>query len=919
MDDIIIEFLAETNDSLSELDNDLLLLEQNPDDAELISKIFRILHTIKGTCGFLGLSRMEKVAHKGEDLLGLFRDRKLAVTPAFISLILESFDVIKDIIAGLEATGKEPDGSDNALISKLETVCSTGKMPEEPVAMVPGPSPEPDVETPSSEVAAPVSTLESVEANDPLPPEDASVPVEEPRAGGLGLNAGILDQLMTMVTELSEQPDNPALLSKILRVLGTIHKMSSYIGFARLESISERTESILSYVHESGQQLQAADVALIHEAFLAIRTLMTSIETEGVEPDGDDSALMQGLDLLLEEKTVLATQAQEICLSETPSPKVTEDKGETVEVKDSDISDPESSPPQPSHPLPLATRTATAEVEASGGQEKAATDLTGAQTLRVNVDVLENLMTMVSELVLTRNQLLQISRQNKENEFQVPLQRLNHVVSDLQEGVMKTRMQPIGNAWQKLPRIVRDVAKELGKVIELEMIGQETELDRQILDMIKDPLTHMVRNSADHGVERPEDRIAAGKPEGGKITLHAYHQGGHIIIEIADDGRGLALDKIKKKIVANNLASEEQLAVMSVQQIQQYIFHAGFSTADQITAVSGRGVGMDVVRSNIEKIGGSIEMRSEEGKGTTFTIKIPLTLAIVSALIVDVAGQRFAIPQLAISELVLVGAKGNSQIETINNAKVIRLRETLLPLVSLASLLKIEPSEESDTQYIVVTKVGGTMFGLIVDHVYDLEEIVIKPLARCFKSIGVFSGNTILGDGCVIMILDPAGILKTAGVTEQNESRAAETSDTEKVAQKENLLLLFKAGDDTLKATPINMVSRLEEIDMSTIEYANGRPVIQYLGHLMPVYSLDKTSNEEPQRPLIILKHEGKSTGLIADQILDITKFYGEIDLLNDEDISDSIIIQDHAADIVNARLIAEKGIVINETEAAHA
>ena len=323
------------------------------------------------------------------------------------------------------------------------------------------------------------------------------------------------------------------------------------------------------------------------------------------------------------------------------------------------------------------------------------------QTIRVNVDVLEDLMTLVSELVLTRNQLLQLARTQENSGFTVPLQRLSHITSDLQEGVMKTRMQPIGNAWNKLPRLVRDLARETGKKIELTMLGADTELDRQVLELIKDPLTHMVRNSADHGLEDPAERRAAGKPETGRITLNAFHEGGHIIIEIADDGGGLPVDRIRAKALANGLATEAELDRHERQQVQRFIFRAGFSTAAKVTAVSGRGVGMDVVKTNIEKIGGTIDLKSTPGQGTTFTIKIPLTLAIVSALIVEAGGERFAIPQISVVELVRARRrKAEAQrlgivIERINDTPVLRLRDRLLPLVSLTGLLALDaPSQD---------------------------------------------------------------------------------------------------------------------------------------------------------------------------------------------------------------------------------
>ena len=339
-------------------------------------------------------------------------------------------------------------------------------------------------------------------------------------------------------------------------------------------------------------------------------------------------------------------------------------------------------------PLEAAAKATAVDDGAKAGESSLAT-----QSIRVHVEVLEDLMTMVSELVLTRNQLMQIQRaQDTSDDFAAPLQNLNYIVSELQEGVMKTRMQPIGNAWSKLARIVRDLAHDLGKKIELRMHGQETELDRQVRELIRDPLTHMVRNSADHGLETPKERVKAGKPETGVISLNAFHQGGHIIIEIKDDGRGLNVEGIKRKVVANGLATEAELEGMPDSKIHQFIFKAGLSTAETVTKTSGRGVGMDVVRTNIERIGGTVELVSAEGKGSTFTIKIPLTLAIVSALVVECAGERFSIPQISVLELVRASAHSEHRIEHLNDTPVLRLRDRLLPLVSLRSLLQMDPT-----------------------------------------------------------------------------------------------------------------------------------------------------------------------------------------------------------------------------------
>lgn len=737
MEDIIQEFVAETSESLDQLDADLVELEKNPKDSELIANIFRVLHTIKGTSGFLGLDRLGKVAHKGEDVLGLLRDEVLEVTPEYITLILASLDTIKEIIEEIEKTGSEPEGDDSELITKLEAVYN---------GQTQGEGAEKSQEEKPAEIAI-----------DELPDFDSLVVPED------------------------EPEENPK----------------------------------------------------------------EEVKTPPCEAENKEKA--------------------------------------------------------------TANKTKKPET---------------AQTLRVNVGVLENLMTMVSELVLTRNQLMQIARQSghEGDIFAAPLQNLNSVVSELQDGVMKTRMQPIGNAWQKLPRIIRDVSSDLGKKIDLKMFGQDTELDRQVLEMIKDPLTHMVRNSADHGIETPDVRLACGKPEVGVVELKAYHQGGHIIVEISDDGKGLPMDKIKEKILSQGLVTPEQLNEMSDQKIQQYIFHAGLSTAEKITAVSGRGVGMDVVRTNIEKIGGSIELTSEEGKGSTFMIKIPLTLAIVSALIVGANESRFAIPQLSVSELVLVDPdEAANPIEEINGAKVLRLRDQLLPLVSLSDLLEIKTTNEAETEqrqhYVVVTSVGNTTFGIVVDEVYDLEEIVIKPLSSTLKEISVFSGNTILGDGCVIMILDPAGILKS--IETAQISGTSKNDEEEELAEREKtLLLLFRAGDETLKAVPIENIARLEEVYMSDITKASGIEVVQHLGHLLPIqdWSNDADLDHVPKKkPMIIMRHNGKSVGLVANQILDVAPYYGQVEVSNSNSISNSVIINDTATDVVNVASITENGINLNE------
>ena len=761
MDDLLQEFLTETAENMDVLDVELVKLEQNPNDPELLSNIFRLVHTIKGTCGFLGLPRLESVAHAGENVLGKVRDGVLTVTPDAVSLVLGSLDRIKELLAALEETGSEPEGSDTDLIDQLNAFAEGGS-------------------------AAPAE------------PEPAPEPVVD--------------------TEGGEASDSDA--------------------------------------------LQAAFDAAEYKGPAAI------VSADDGAATGDEPA----------------------------------EKESAASTKKADASS-----------VPVPAKSEPAAQAASGGSPKGPS--VANQSIRVNVDVLETLMTMVSELVLTRNQLLQLLRHQQDSEFTAPLQRLSHVTTELQEGVMKTRMQPIGNAWAKLPRIVRDLSLELDKKMDLQMIGAETELDRQVLELIKDPLTHMVRNSADHGLESNADRAAAGKPETGTITLNAFHEGGHIVIEIGDDGAGLNSDRIKEKVIKNGLATENELETLTDQQIHHFIFRPGFSTATEVTAVSGRGVGMDVVRTNIEMIGGTIELNSEEGKGTTFTIKIPLTLAIVSALIIECAGERFAVPQISVLELVLAGKGSVHKIERIQGTPVLRLRNRLLPLVSLRGLLKIEEIEESadaaeadigeEETFVIVTQVGQSVFGIIVDRVYDTEEIVVKPTSPVLRNLSVFSGNTILGDGSVIMILDPNGIAGEVGeVVAADHIEAEEAHQQIASDQDRETLLLFKGGDDVPKAVPLALVARLEEIEGENIEFSNGKPITQYRGRLMPLIPVAENieiNAESGRQPVLVFTDGDRSMGLVVDEIVDIIEDRLSIELGSEKKgVFGSAIISGSATDIID-------------------
>ncbi|GIU67838.1 hybrid sensor histidine kinase/response regulator [Candidatus Phycosocius spiralis] len=754
MDELLGEFITETNEFLETVDTQLVVFEADPTDGETLNSIFRLVHTIKGTCGFLGLPRLQFLAHAGETLLGKFRDGTLVATPDQVQLVLESIDRIKEILAGLEANGTEPQGDDRDLIGALERAAE-GEDAQ-------------DSHTQNGQDAAP-------EPHQPAQSNAAPGQVEVAAANSTRWDADL------------------------------------------------------------GRELRPGEVSLadLEAAF------------RSATPDDEN-------------------EAQAASSPNTPSDSAKDsDLPIGLGVAGVRLSEPEA----------LIIKEDEEDIAIKG------TAVASNQTIRVNVEVLETLMTMVSELVLTRNQLMQMVRNVTDSEFKGPLQRLSAVTAELQDSVMKTRMQPIGSAWKKLPRIVRDAARDLGKKIDLIMDGEATELDRQVLELIKDPLTHMIRNSCDHGLENPTARIAAGKSETGIIRLNAYHEGGHIVIEVSDDGSGLATSRIREKAIKNNIVTEEQAWTLSDAQIHRFIFAPGFSTAATVTSLSGRGVGMDVVRTNIELIGGTIDLQSTEGRGTKFFIKIPLTLAIVSALVVGSRKQRFAIPQLSIVELVGAGAASDHKVEILNSARVLRLRDRLLPLVDLSEVLGVAPNEHMESEalssFVVVMQQSGQLFGVVVDEVFDTEEIVVKPLSKALTNVGTFSGATILGDGSVIMIIDPACVYRRVGQVEDVvEEIEADVQKSRDQRLETTSMIVFQAGGEQPKAVPLSLVTRLEELDATSFEQGDGRTLVQYRGELMPIVAADPYSTivTSGVQPVLVFTYNGEAAGMAVDKIVDIVE-----------------------------------------------
>jgi len=685
MDEIVQEFLVESYEALDRLDGDLLALERDPNSRDVLASIFRVMHTIKGTCGFLGFHKLERVAHAAESLLGGLRDGALEVSPPIASSLLNTGDALRQMLAHIERAGNDGEEDFLHLVATLERLRASG-----------------GTDVPTRVPVVPAA----------------------PRTSSAAAAAG-KDQ---------PKPQRPA----------------------------------------------------------------------------------------------------------APRSGDTDEPNKAASVTDTNI--------------------------------------------RVDVGILDNLMTLVGELVLARNHIAQITAGTDHDPvLAAAAQHLNSITSDLQDGVMRTRLQPINTAWARFPRVVRDLAMALGKQVRVETDGDDTELDRSIIEAIKDPLMHLVRNAVDHGIETPAEREAAGKPAEGVVHIRASHEGGQVTIQMHDDGRGIDLERVRAKAVERGLLKPEQAKKMSVRDTVELIFLPGFSTADQVTNLSGRGVGMDVVKTNVGRIGGSVEVVTKSGKGTTYTLKIPLTLAIIPALLVTSGGQRYAIPQVNLLELVRATP---DQIETVHGAPVYRLRGKLLPLVYLAAELGGEVGE-TRSHHIVVLQADDRRIGLVVDGVTDSAEIVVKPVGSYLKGVDTFAGATILGDGHVGLILDIIGLARRAHVLTKAQERELEQEvardDVADTGADAIALLVFTDHEGGRMAIPLEMVTRLEEFPREELEQSGPFPVVQYgeeILHLVDISRLmlerrhaartDGLSSMGDALPVLVYLHEGRRVGVVVGAILDV-------------------------------------------------
>ena len=636
-----------------------------------------------------------------------------------------------------------------------------------------------------------------------------------------------LDRMEQCLTELEERPQDAELLAEIFRSVHTIKGTTGFLGFLRLEALSHAGENLLGLLRDRKLEANGEIITALLGLLDGLRAILQSIEaTESEGEAGQDAAIIERLRELADGSQVKASAAP-----------VSAKKG-----------------------------------KAPAGEEPAVAHSGAAEsTLRVDIGLLNRMMNLVGELVLTRNQILQSN--SAEAGFAPLARRLDMVTADLREAVMKARMQPVSHVFSKFPRLVRDLSQQLGKPVRLELQGQETELDKSLLEAIKDPLTHSVRNAIDHGIEAPEVRQAAGKSPEGLLRLSARQQGSCVVVEVTDDGGGIRVERIRDKAIERRLITAQKAAQLSDRELLQLIFLPGFSTAEKVTNVSGRGVGMDVVRTNVERIGGKVELDSRPGSGTTLRLSIPLTLAIIPALIVRSRGQNFALPQGALFELVHLSAgQAREEIEWLENAPLYRLRGRLLPLVFLDRLLAQTEAGGDAGCYIAVLNADGRRYGLVVDGLADPEEIVVKPLSAVLKRIGMFSGATVMGNGEMALILDPGAIAVRAGVSlNADEQDPPDTEQASAVSGPE--FLLVEAGGEEA-ALPLEDILRIERIPRTRVERVSQRPVLRFEGSLLPLEDrvglLEAAASRDSEITVVVCRDGGRHVGVTVSQVVDV-------------------------------------------------
>ncbi|MCC7475105.1 MAG: chemotaxis protein CheW [Pirellulales bacterium] len=917
--ELIAEFVIESQEGLANVEAQMLSIEAAGADidTDLVNSVFRTMHSIKGAAGFLGLDRIGLLAHGLEEILNNLRNMEMIPTTELISTMLRAADFMKGLIDEIDNSN---DADVTPFITELQQY-RPGEKATEPAA-------EPSATT---ETVA-MDTM-PVEANTDSQAAQQAAEANEQQSAAAGAAAepsqGMsdatrefliecyenLDQMDRDLLQIEQDPTALQLIRNIFRTVHTIKGGAGFLGLSELEKLAHAAEDLLGKLRSGERVFNSTIGTALLAAVDKCREGLAFVEAQGNTKALSPEAVIEQLRA--------ADVAPEAAAKQSPPAATSPAAAETatgVTAPPAASASPASGTPAASAspaakqaPQPSASGSAQAETSGDKGGPAAS-----ESTIRVDVELLDKLMTRVGELVLARNQILQHTSKLEDSNFTSTAQRLNLITTELQESVMKTRMQPIGNVWSKFPRVVRDLSTQLGKQVRIEMEGKETELDKTIIESIKDPLTHLVRNSVDHGVETPESRVAKGKPAEGCLTLRAYHEGGQVNIEICDDGAGLNIERIRQKAVERGLVTPDAASRMTEREAAQLILLPGFSTAEKVTSVSGRGVGMDVVKTNIERIGGTLDLQSQTGYGTTVKIKIPLTLAIIPALVVTCGGDRYAIPQVSLLELVrLEGEQARNRIEMFQGAPVYRLRGELLPIVYLRDELVVESQDKSngDILNIVVLRAEDRQFGLVVDSINDTEEIVVKPLSKQLKGIAAYAGATIMGDGKVALILDVMGAAQRAHVVSECRDRAiSEHNETNSDRGTNRQTMLLLAVGERQLAMPISLVARLEELPRDSVEKSDHHEVVQYRGQIMPLVRLGELleipTQEDTTQPLqiVVYSEGGRSVGFVVDRVADIAD--AEVSLAHECETLEllaSTVIQQRVTDLLNVPRIIQR------------
>ncbi|MCP4671064.1 MAG: response regulator [Desulfobacula sp.] len=899
-DETLQMYIEESLDHLGDIESDLLTIEEGGEniDVDLVNNVFRAAHSIKGGAGFMGLTTIKDLAHHLENVLGLVRTKEMIPDSHKISVLLKGFDELENLLNNIqESNDVDVSGHVKALENLVNPTAS-------------------DEQHDNPDTTEAVSERVDIVLKDGRVFENtSSLAIEKMQAEGKNI----------FLVEYDVNQDSTTKDKIPAEILDNLEKTGTII------------ESRVAAQSDGRIQCQFFYASIIENDMAGT---LFNLDERYIHSISDDM--------------IVSTSVTDVNAEPAAMPPMEE---------------PAVSPATASKPAKVAAEPVKQKVKPVKTKakkvpdKKAAVSTTKPQTsLRVNVGLLDTLMNLAGELVLSRNQLLQGINSSNTKAAELSSQRIDMITSELQEAIMRTRMQPIGNILNKFTRVVRDLSQQLGKTIDLVIEGKDVELDKTILESINDPLTHLVRNSVDHGIEIPEIREQVGKKPTGKITLKAYHDAGQVNIVIIDDGKGLDPDKMAVAAVEKGLMTEQQVDEMTDKQKTELIMLPGFSTAKEVTDVSGRGVGMDVVTTNIETLGGIIDLDSAPGEGTTIQVKLPLTLAIIPSQITSVGNERYAVPQVNLNELLRIPAsKVKEKIEKVGDADVVRLRGELLPLLDLSKMLGIERTyndpeknevcsdrrenvadrrskqhiinedglivetsgkkekfqeREEDRRYhaqsamnIAVVSAGVFKYGLVVDQLYDSEEIVVKPVGRHLNKCKAYAGATIMGDGKVALILDISNLAQMAELSAVAEAgKTVKAAEEAKEAAKDRAALLtFKNGETEHFAAPLNIVERIERIKTSSIEQLGDRKVVQYRGGALPLYELSQVADltelpEKEQQEVIVFKIKDRELGLMVTPPVDALEVSLDVDegTLRQPAISGSMIINEHTTLLVD-------------------